>query len=323
MLIELSPQSPGKSHLTSDSGVFDYSTTTTTYQFPTGSPYSRRRTSEGDQTTLQNVDDSISRSTYRHERETFPSQHQQQQQHRTVRRQLTHSPPNDYENLTSYQTRIDTHGKVPITTHSRSIKPLVVDEYETFETETQVECQIQRTNEKKESTKTERITSPISPSRKISTTTTTHSSIETTPARRVLVDDRPQYYESPKDERRFQPIQRDHSPDELPYRPSSRARTMEVTSLSPNTQVTFEKHSPNQIVAVVRVPELSPSTTRPGTSEFRVYEKADQEHTPRLHYQRVHAGSYRPPILPPTYQQRPSRSRQGKSTNIVFVRCCF
>ena len=306
MLIELSPPSASKSHLTSDSGVFDYSTTPTTYQQPGSSPYEYRPTFEADQTTLQNVDDSISRSTYRYDREIFSSQHQPQHQQRTVRRQLTTSPPTEYENLSNYQSRIDTQGRIPITTQSRSIKPLVVDAYETVETETQVECEVQRTNEMKESTTTtERMTSPISPSRKI-LTTTTHSSIETTPARRVLLNDRPQYYESPKNEQRFQPIQRDHSPDELPYQPSSttHSHTMEVTTLSPNTQVTFEKSTPTEIVAVVRVPDLSTPANRSGATD-------------RLHYQRVHAGSYRPPPVPPstTYQQRSSRSRYGRSTN--------
>ena len=307
MLIELSPSSVGKSHLTSDSGVFDYSTTPTTHQ---------RRTSDADQTTLQNVDDSISRSTYRYDRDIFSSQQQPHSQQRTVRRHLTNSPPTEYEELTNYQSRIDTPGRIPITTQSRSIKPLVVDAYETFETETQVECEVQRTNEMKESTTTtttERMASPLSPSRKI-LTTTTHSSIETTPARRVLLNERPQYHESPKDEQRFQPIQRDHSQDELPYRPSSTSHThtMEVTTLSPNTHVTFEKSTPTEIIAVVRVPELSTPIGRPSTTNDR------------LHYQRVHAGSYRPsPVLPSsssTYQQRSSRSRYGRSTN--HASCC-
>lgn len=304
MLIELSPSSIGKSHLTSDSGVFDYSTTPTTHQ---------GRMSDVDQTTLQNVDDSLSRSTYRYDRENFTSQQYPQSQQRTVRRHLTNSPPTEYEELTNYQSRIDTQGRIPITTQSRSIKPLVVDAYETFETETQVECEVQRTNEMKESTTTttERMASPLSPSRKILTTTTTQSSIETTPARRVLLNERPQYYESPKDEQRFQPIQRDHSQDELPYRPSSTSHThtMEVTTLSPSTHVTFEKSTPTEIIAVVRVPELSTPTARSNTTNDR------------LHYQRVHAGSYRPSptVLPSstgsTYQQRSSRSRNGRSTN--------
>jgi hypothetical protein len=354
-LIEPSPPSPTKSHFTSDSGVFDYSTTATSQQFPTSSPtwrhnvsttiigdhprsrdngiyvdstitsspYGRRQTSEADQTIIQNVDDSIARSTYKYDREIFPNQYQQQQQQqRTVRRQLTNSPPTQYEHLTSFQSRIDTHSKVPITTQSRTIKPLVVDEYETVETKTQVDCQVQRTNETKESTTTERVASP---SKKILTITTTatasHSPDETTTsARRVLLNERPQYYESPKDDKRFQPIQHDHSQDDMPYRLSPHSHTMQVTSLSPTNQIKFGKNSPNEIVAVVRVPELSKTTTvRHGISESNLYEKSREDERPRLHYQRVHATSYRPPVLPQFYQQRPSRSQYGRLRKISSI----
>ena len=278
------------------------------------SPYGRRQTSDIDQTTTQNIDESISRSTYQYNREIPPTQYQQQhQQQRTVRRQLTNSPPTEYEHLTSYQSRLDSYSKVPITTQSRTIKPLVVDEYETVETKTQVDCQVQRTNEIKESTTTERIGSP---SRKILTITTTatastsHSPDETASARRVLLNERPQYYGSPKDERRFQPIQRDHSQGDVP-----RSSTMEVTSLSPTDQIKFGKKSPNEIVAVVRVPELSKPPIYHGTSESNIYEKSrvgGEDDRSRLHYQRVHATSYRPPIIPQVYQSRQSRSRYGK-----------
>jgi hypothetical protein len=330
----------------SDSGVYDYSTTRS-HQYPTSSsswrhnvstsiiddttrsrdngiyidstirssPHGRRQISDTDQKTIQNVDDSVSRSTYKYDREILPNQQQQQQQqHRTVRRQITNSPSANYENLTDYRSRIDIHGKVPITTQSRSTKPLVVNEIETIETETRVECQIQRTNEVKETTKTERITSPP----KTILTTTSRSSAETTPTKRVLLNDRPQYYESPRDETRFQPIKQDHFQDDLPYRPSSRSyitgsHRVEVTSLSPTNQIRFDKGSPNEIVAVVRVPEVSNTTIRRGTSESNIYEKKKQEdERSRLHYQRVHATSYRPPLTTENYQQEQSRSRIGK-----------
>ncbi|CAF4985852.1 unnamed protein product, partial [Rotaria sp. Silwood1] len=56
-------------------------------------------------------------------------------------------PPSDYENIANYHSGLSSQRKVPITTQSRTImtKPLVVDEIETIETETRVECQVQRT----------------------------------------------------------------------------------------------------------------------------------------------------------------------------------
>lgn len=334
ILIELSPhthQSPSKSNLVSDSGVFDYSSVTSSQQVPTSSPswrhhvstsivddtarspYTQRYISDTDQTTIQNVDDSVSRSIYKYDGAILPNQQQQYRQ-RTVRRQLTNSPPTDYETLTNYHSRIDAQGKVPITTQSRTIKPLIVDEVETIETETNVHYDVQRTNEFKESTKFEQ----ISPSKTI--LTTSRSSNETTPAKRVLLNDRPQYYESPKEETRFQPIENNYSQDDLPYSSLSRTynntipQTMEVTSLSPRNQITINKHSPNEIIAVVRVPETSNTTLRHGTSESNLYEKTKQqeERSPRLHYQRVNASSYRPPLIASSYQPREARSRLGK-----------
>ncbi|CAF4939319.1 unnamed protein product, partial [Rotaria socialis] len=79
-----------------------------------------------------------------------------------------------------------------------SRKPLIVDEIETIETETHVECQIKRTNEIKESIKTERTTSPSSPPKKLSTTltrSTYSSSDETTPNKRGSLNERPKYDE--------------------------------------------------------------------------------------------------------------------------------
>jgi hypothetical protein len=111
---------------------------------------------------------------------------------------------------------------------------------------------------------------------------------------------------------------------------SAGPRSVEITSLSPKNQVTFGKYTPNEIIAIVRVPELSkngglrgsPSSPptpiiRHGTSEPELYARAKQEEEQqrsRLHYQRVHAASYRPPPPPITqdYQQRQSRSRTGK-----------
>lgn len=144
----------------------------------------------------------------------------------------------------------------------------------------------------------------------------------------------------------FKPIQRDRSHDSLLQSPSSRSnirtlsagpRSVEITSLSPQNQVTFGNYTPSEIIAIVRVPELSKngnarqspssppttSTIRHGTSEPELYRRAKQEEEEqqqqrsRLHYQRVHAASYRPPPPPinQEYQQRQGRSRTGTSNN--------
>ena len=130
----------------------------------------------------------------------------------------------------------------------------------------------------------------------------------------------------------FKPIQRDRSQDSLLQSSSSRSnlrtssagpRTMEVTSLSPQSQVTFGKYTPNEIIAIVRVPELSHDTTmktgplsstmRHGTSEpelnVRAKQEEEQQRRSNLHYERVYAANYRPPIMTPNSQQRSSRSR--------------
>lgn len=409
-----------------DSGVYIDSTTTLS------SRYGRRQPSDTDQTTIHGGDDSVSRSTFKYDTEIISGDQFTHPQPRNIRRQITSSPPSEYENIANYHSGMTSQRKVPITTQSRSIltKPLVVDEIETIETETRVECQVQRTNEIKESiTTTERAGSPNAPKKIITTTTTTttttaappiirspeSSSDEatrttaTTPSRRVLLNERPQYYEPSKstrspyesnytplhevrqqtqtyresgirqhrydspqsdtlsypvppqpttsstiireedlvrvEETGFKPIQRDRSQDSLLHSPPSRSnvrtlsagpRPVEVTSLSPQNQVTFGRYTPNEIIAIVRVPELSrgqqsPTTSPPtasirhGTSEPELYTRAKQEEEQRarLHYQRVHAASYRPPLAPPEdYQQRQGRSRIGKQrTNdqILFV----
>ena len=456
---------PNKSIIGSDSGIFEYSTATS-HQPPTSSSswrnnassviddanrtptardsgvyidsnttissrYGRRQPSDTDQTTIHGGDDSVSRSTFKYDTEIISGDQliQPQQQPRNIRRQITKSPPSDYENIANYHSGITSQRKVPITTHSRSIltKPLVVDEIETIETETRVECQVQRTNEITESIKTERAGSPNAPKKTITTTTTTttttaaplvrspeSSSDEatrtTTSSRRVLLNERPQYYDPSKsirapyestytpmhevrqqtqtyresglhqhrydspqsdtlsypippqptttsniireedlvrvEETGFKPIQRDRSQDSLLQSPSSRTtvrtlsagpRPVEVTSLSPQNQVTFGRYTPNEIIAIVRVPELSrgsgaqqsPTTSPPsvpirhGTSEPELYTRAKQEEEQqraRLHYQRVHAASYRPPLaMPDDYQQGQRRSRIGEQKIICEI----
>src|SRR6202034_711042 len=95
--------------------------------------------------------------------------------------------------------------------------------------------------------------------------------------------------------------------------------------LSPQDQVTFGKYTPNEIIAIVRVPELSKGTDvrssptiRHGASEPEIYTRAKQEEEQqrsKLHYQRVHAASYRPPPITQDYQQRQGRPRAGKFIN--------
>ncbi len=237
---------PHKSIIGSDSGIFEYSTATSHHpptsssswrasddanRTPTtrdsgvyvdsaatiSSRYSRRQPSDTDQTTIHGGDDSVSRSTYRYDTEIIPTDQISQQQQRNIRRQITGSPPSDYETIANFHSGISSQRKVPITTQSRSIltKPLVVDEIETIETETRVECQVQRTHEIKESTTTtERAGSPNAPKKIITTTTTTttttapiirspeSSSDEAThtitPSKRVLLNERPQYYDTTK-----------------------------------------------------------------------------------------------------------------------------
>jgi len=215
----------------SDSGIFEYSTTTS--HLPTGSSSwrddpNRTQTVRDSGVYLDSTaatsqryggDDSLSRSTYRYETEIISNDKLNQQQ-RNIHRHTAGSPPSDYENIANYHSGLSSQRKVPITTQSRSIltKPLVVDEIETIETETRVEYQVQRTHEIKESTtKTERTSSPSAP-KKITTTTTTTTTTNaaaaptirssdsssdevahtTTPSKRVLLNERPQYYDLTK-----------------------------------------------------------------------------------------------------------------------------
>jgi hypothetical protein len=258
----------------------------------------------------------MSRTTYRYDTEIHPSEPiNQQYQQRTVRRQITSSSPSDYDNLANYRSGVDIQSQVPITTQSRSRKPLVVDEIETIETKTQVECQVQRINEIQESTRTERTTSPISsPKKTITTTTTTTTSRppyssfdEIAPTKRS-----PQYYESTAREEdiRSKPIEREH------FRTHSGGpHGMEKTSFTSQNQVTFNKRSPNEIVAVVRIPELSTSSSSPLTIRQGTIESNER---PQLNYQRVHATNYRPP----TATDRQSRLRISKFIKYSFDFFC-
>ncbi|CAM2717941.1 unnamed protein product [Rotaria socialis] len=429
---------------TRDSGIYGDSVTTTL-----SSRYGRRQASDTDQTTIHGGDDSVSRSIYRYDTEIIspdqynqlkqqpqPQQQQQQQQPlqpaRAIRRQITATPPSDYENIANYHSGISSQRKVPITTQSRTIltRPLIVDEIETIETETRVECQVQRTHEIKESTTTtERSGSPSAPKKVTTTTTTTttttaappirspetssdEASRVVTPAKRFLLNDRTHYYESAKanaspipirsplestytptneirqqiqtfrdnnfqqhrydspqsdtisyqlpstatttttkktvireepirvEETWFKPIQRDRSQDSLLQSSTSRSnvrtlsagpRNMEITSLSPQNQVTFGKYTPNEIIAIVRVPELSngnsmrpspiASTIRHGISEpelnARVKQQQQEEEEnqlAKLQYERIYSSNYRPStIINQDYQQRQSRSRTSPS----------
>lgn len=286
ILIELS-QTPSKSNLTSDSGVFNSSTWRQNVSTSIADDVTRSRD------TGIHMDSTNTTDLNKHEIHS----NQYQQPTRIVRRQLTNTSrqPQDYEYLRNYQSQI------PITTQSRTIQPYVVDEIETIETETQVECNIQRTNQTNETTKTERIksTSPTTtPHRSplkatLQTNTTIQSPQETLHSRRVLLNERPQYYQPATE---FQPIKHEYSNEDS-------TQTMRVTSLSPTHQFTIGKSSPNEVTAIVNIPQL-----------------AQQYERPKLHYQRVYASSYRPPIQ---QQQRIGRyeSRNDYSTPIRSSSC--
>lgn len=202
---------PNRTSTTRDSGAYVDSSMTT----PTNSlRYGRRQTSETDQTTIHGGDDSVSRSTYRYETDVPTNDVNQQTNQlkpRYARRQLTRSPPSEYENIANFHSGTSSQRKVPIVTQSRAIgiKPIFVDEIETTETEILVECQVQRTHEVKESvTKTEGTGNPNAPRKVVTTTTTTTTTTHSpetssdeatrtiTPSRRVLLNERPSFYEA-------------------------------------------------------------------------------------------------------------------------------
>ncbi|CAF4045394.1 unnamed protein product [Adineta steineri] len=346
VLIELSPTTyqtqtksiyeRNKPDITLDSGVFDRTTTTTTYQLPT-SPASWRNnvsTSINDdglhtnnnsiyiataatrsnspypQRPITDTDDSLTRSTYKYNSEMFSNEpRNQQQQQRNVRRQVTQSAKTDYENPMNYRNNFDTQTKVPLTTQSRSVKPYVVDEIETIETETQVECQVQRTHETNESTKTERAASPIHSPNKIRSKSSYNLSDERTPAKRVFIQERPQYYESTRFNRSL--VQNEEDITNRPSRLNSQTyRTnpngLQLTSLSSQTHVTFDQNPSNEIIATVRIPELSNNRTI----------RHDRSKSEDDLYQNINGTGYRSSPTIQSYQQQ-LRSRVGatESTN--------
>lgn len=145
----------------------------------------------------------------------------------------------------------------------------------------------------------------------------------------------------------FKPIQRDRSHDSLLPSPTSRSnvrtlsagpRTMEITSFSPQNQVTFGKYTPNEIIAIVRVPELANRTPQLSQSSHTAlrhvgsepelnHRARQEEERGKLHYQRVHATSYNPPTSNQDYSARQSRSRPGNQMEInpfvIFSACVF
>ncbi|CAF5184398.1 unnamed protein product, partial [Rotaria magnacalcarata] len=163
-----------------------------------------------------------------------------------------------------------------------------------------------------------------------STATTT-----TTTATKTVLQEEPIRVE----ETWFKPIQRDRSQDSLLQSSTSRSnartlsagpRNMEITSLSPQNQVTFGKYTPNEIIAIVRVPELSngnsmrpspiASTIRHGISEPELnarvkqqqqqqQQQQEEDQRAKLQYERIYSSNYRPSTIKQDYQQRQSRSR--------------
>ncbi|CAF1095725.1 unnamed protein product [Adineta ricciae] len=341
MMIELSPdayQSPtkssydrNKSNITGDSGIFDRSgmsyahqTTSspwrnnvstsinddgfnshdsTVYIATTGtgssSPYARRQVSD--------LDDSPLRSTYQYESERFATTEPDNQQ-RTVRRQITRSGQTGYENPTLYRQGFDAQNKVHISTQSRVVKPLVVDEIETIETETQVECQVQRKHEVNETTRTEPVPSLLgSPQR---TRPTYNLSDEKTPSKRVFIQEKPQYYE-PVPINDEDSIRSSHSNIQT-YTPSPHA--VQVTSLSTQTQIRFEQNPSNEIIATVRVPKMNAiKTSPPPTIHQGALYGADRNEKLRSDdelYHRSHVPNYHSSPVTQGYQQQ-VRARVG------------
>ncbi|CAF4979073.1 unnamed protein product, partial [Rotaria socialis] len=71
---------------------------------------------------------------------------------------------------------------------------------------------------------------------------------------------------------------------------------------------TFGKNSPNEIIAIVRVPELK--NMRHGISEPELNKNIKQDTgRSRLQSQRVYATSYTPPSINENYRQQPNQSR--------------
>ena len=225
-------QDPSRSILTSESGIFDYSATNSFHQptspsswrqnlstsilddtttrtpdhglqtdsgITSNSTYDQRQSPDTDQARSRHDNDFMSRSTLQYSVDSNSSEPEHHQQ-RSARRQVTSSSPTDYEPLANYQSGLNAQAKVSITTQSRSRKPLIVDEIETIETETHIECKIQRTNETEESTsRSARANSAFTaPKKSLSTTSLWpgHTTEESSPSKRVILNDRPQYYES-------------------------------------------------------------------------------------------------------------------------------
>lgn len=152
-----------------------------------------------------NLDETIPRTSYARP----PPRH-------VSRKLVNTSPEHDYETLTNYRS----FSQLPVVTQSRSRKATVVDEIETIETKTHVENHAQGIYQS--SQKEEFLPSSVN--------STTASS------RRVLLNERPQYYES--------------SPEQSP-----KIQPLHVTSFSPENQVTFGKSGSNEVIAIVRIPE--------------------------------------------------------------------
>ncbi|CAF1054505.1 unnamed protein product, partial [Didymodactylos carnosus] len=167
------------------------------------------------------IDKGLSKSTYRYETDILqPKQPvRATDEQRNVRRHIkgsfstldTSTTPgtlSDYDNLANYRSgstnaittaRIPTK-QVPITTQSRA-KPVILNEIETIETETHVQFEMNRTREIKESTKTELAPKVGSKTTKITTTSTNTTRIPDSlsdetmkTSKRVLLNEKPQYY---------------------------------------------------------------------------------------------------------------------------------
>lgn len=333
-MIELAPGAyQSKSNVSTDSGVFDR--TGASYPLPTSSVSFRNNVStsandDGPRTRENNVyiattaigssspyahrqvsdlDRSPVRSTYKYDAERFSSESlNQHPPPRTARRQLTHAPQADYESPSMYRSGPDLRTKVPITTQSRSVKPFVVDEIETIETETKVECQVQRTHETSESIRTDPGAGHLtSPQRSRSTYDLND---EKTPAKRVLIQEPPRYYEPARSNDDESP--RGMRANVQTYATSSHPTQM--TTLSTQTQVTFEQSPSKEIVATVHIPEFNAvKTTQPPTIRqgSRDLERLGRIKSEDELYQRSQSNVYRASPANQGYQHQ-VRARVGK-----------
>lgn len=128
------------------------------------------------------------------------------------------STTTDYEDLSNFRS----NGQ------HRLIKPLVVNEIETIETKTHVDVEVQRNNQTEERTFTS--------------------------SRRPSVSERAAFYESFKSSMPQRPT-REFEKENLFT--TKKKNSLEITPISPPSQIIFNTQSDDHMVAIVRIPELA------------------------------------------------------------------